>query len=54
MITHKWEECPHYHGRLDSVGVCDFNEMRFCQLEAEGKTCEVLREIREQEMKRDD
>lgn len=36
--------CPHYHGNPDSVGRCDANEMRSCNLDC-GYPCELFKEI---------
>jgi len=48
MERQPFSKCLYYHGRLDSVGVCDFNEMRVCQLEATGEPCEILQEIEQE------
>ena len=39
--------CPHYHGRRDTVGACEMNEMRSCCLEVD-ESCPTLKSIIEE------
>lgn len=47
-----WREtlggCPHKHGVMDSIDVCDANEMRPCVYETGDGPCELFQQILEE------